>query len=153
MNQPTEPSRHLATVHESAIDGWIAAILFLPAVLATGIGIYLFLAGNPGDGSILFLVAAATLLVTAAFTLPCRYTILSDALSVRCGLLCYQIPLDEIQSIEPTATWRSGPALSLRRVLVKTARRDYILSPQDRDQFTAQLNRSIQANSAAESTP
>ena len=142
MTEQNEPSRHRADVFDSAIDPWIAVVLFLAPTLATGIGIYLVIAGGPADASVLFIAAAVTLLVTAAFTLPCRYTILDDALSIRCGLICYQIPLDEIQSVQATKTWRSGPALSMRRVVVTTSRRNYILSPKDRDKFMDQLNQS-----------
>ena len=92
---------------------------------------------------ILFIMAAATLVVTAAFTVPCRYTMLDDALSVRCGIIFYQISFDQIESVEPSRTLRSGPALSMRRVLVTTKKRKYVLSPRERDEFIANLKASI----------
>ena len=128
-------------MYESAVDLWIALMLILTPVLASGLSIYLLLDGRQGDAMILFVTAVATLLVTAAFTYPCRYTILNDALSVRCGFICYQVPLDEIERVEPSRTLRSGPALSMRRVLVTTRKRKHVLSPRARDEFIRDLER------------
>ena len=63
-----------------------------------------------------------------------------------CGVLFYQIPLGEILRVEPSASLRSGPALSLRRVELATDRRCYILSPKDRDGFIRELNAAIHAD-------
>jgi membrane protein YdbS with pleckstrin-like domain len=127
------------TVYQSAVDGWIAAMLLMSPVLAAGLGAYLQLDGRPGDAMILFISGVATLLVTAAFTVPCRYTMLDDALSVRCGIIFYQIPFDQIQNVQPSRTLLSGPALSMRRVIVATKQRRYILSPRERDEFIKDL--------------
>lgn len=137
VNEETEqrPQR----VYESAIDWWVAVLLIMTPVTAAGIGGYFLWIGQPGDAATLFAAGALALLITLALTLPCRYTLLEDALSIRCGLICYQVPLDDIQTVEPTASLRSGPALSLRRVAVKTDRRTIILSPNDRDEFIADL--------------
>lgn len=138
LNYEKRPTR--PTVYVSGVDLWIAIMLILTPVFAAGLGLFLLLDGRNGDAIILFITAGATALVTAAFTLPCRYTILDDALSVRCGIIFYQIPLDQIESIEPSRTIRSGPALSMRRVLIRTHKRKYILSPRARDEFIADLS-------------
>jgi hypothetical protein len=132
-----------AAVYDSAIDLWIAALIFLGPTFACAIGVALVINARPAEASILFLTAAVTLIVTVALTLPCRYTILDDALSIRCGLICYQIDLRDIRVVEPTSSLRSGPALSLRRVLVATDRRKHILSPKDRERFIEQLSDAI----------
>jgi hypothetical protein len=136
-----QPQR--ATVYDSAIDLWIAVLIFLGPVCAAAIGVALVIHARPAEASLLFLTAAVTLIVTVALTLPCRYTILDDALSIRCGLICYQLDLRDIRVVEPSASLRSGPALSLRRVLVATDRRKYILSPKDRERFIRQLSDAI----------
>ena len=127
MSEPATLRR--PTVYESAIDTWIAVMLFLAPIVAVPIGAYLIWIGRPGDGSVMFLVAAGTLLATGGLTLPCRYTLMNDTLSIRCGLICYQIPYDEIIRIEKTASLRSGPALSMRRVLVETKRKNTSFHP------------------------
>ena len=141
MTERIDMKASQVTVYESAIDTWIAVMLLVTPLLAAGVGIYLIWIGEPGDASVMFLTAAVTLLTTGAFTVPCRYTLLQDTLSVRCGLICYQIPYDEIKRVEPSASLRSGPALSLRRVLVETDRKKHYLSPKDRDQFIDELSR------------
>jgi hypothetical protein len=135
------PTKKRPVVYESAIDAWIAVMLFLAPLMAVPIGAYLTWIGHAGDGSIMFLVAALTLLATGAFTVPCRYTLLTDTLSIRCGLICYQIPYDKIIRVEKTASLRSGPALSMRRVLVETDKKKHILSPKNRDAFIEDLSR------------
>jgi len=126
-------------VYESAIDVWIAVMLLITPLAATAIGIYLVWIERGGDAAVMFLMAALTLVLTGAFTVPCRYTLLADTLSVRCGLICYQIPYRDIRRIEPSSSWLSGPALSLRRVLVATDRKRHYLSPKNREQFMAEL--------------
>lgn len=99
--------------------------------------------GRAGDALTLLLLGSGLLMVTLLLTFPCRYTILADSLSIRCGVICYQIPIREIQRVEKSASLRSGPALSLRRVLVATEKRGYLLSPKDREAFIADLNQTI----------
>ena len=139
MSSEAKTSR--VTVYESAVDLWIAVMLAIAPVAGVLIGIYLMWVGNPGDASIMFMMAAFTLLATMAFTVPCRYTLLEDALSIRCGLVCYQIPYNEIERVEKSASLRSGPALSMRRVLVETKKKKrHILSPKNREQFVEELS-------------
>ncbi len=135
--------KNTAKIYDSAIDAWIAIMLMMTPILAAFIGCYLLWIGQAGDAAIMFASGAFTLLVTMAFAIPCRYTILDDALSIRCGLIFYQVPLNEIVSVEPTSTLRSGPALSMRRISVKTTKRTVILSPKDREGFISELTRLI----------
>lgn len=142
-NNSSKRQQH-PTVYPSGVDAWIVVMLTLAPLTSLVIGGYL-LQQEQGDGAItLFLCAAATAGLTAAATIPCRYTLHNDALTVRCGLLCYQIPLSEITSISKSATILSGPALSMRRVVVETSRRKHILSPKKRDLFIQNVEQSVQ---------
>ncbi|MFG0262413.1 MAG: PH domain-containing protein [Novipirellula sp. JB048] len=125
--------------YESAIDLWLLMLLLLSPVVAAVIGGYLLANERPGDASLLFLAGAAALLVQGIFVVPCRYTILDDAVSIRCGILCYQIPIADIRQVEKSSSFKSAPALSLRRVRIKTANRDYLVSPKDREGFIATI--------------
>ncbi|TWU20656.1 hypothetical protein Pla52o_45350 [Novipirellula galeiformis] len=125
--------------YESAFDLWLLMLLMLSPVVAVVIGSYLMVNDRPGDASLLFLAGVVTLVVQGIFVVPCRYTILEDAVSVRCGILCYQIPIADIQKIETSSSLKSAPALSLRRVRIETAKREYLVSPKDRDGFIATL--------------
>ena len=131
------------TVYRSAVDLWLALLLLMTPATAVGFSVMLIRQGRAGDALTLLLLGSGLLMVTLLLTFPCRYTILADSLSIRCGVICYQIPLSEIQRVEKSASLRSGPALSLRRVLVVTEKRGYLLSPKDRDAFIADLNQAI----------
>lgn len=130
--------------YESAVDLWLIVLLLLAPVVATGLAVYLVIDGRPGEASPLFLAAAVAIIVPAAFIVPCRYTLLNDTLSVRSGLICYQIPLSEIVSVEKSRSLRSGPALSLRRVAVHTQRRTILISPKDRDGFIQDVTHAVE---------
>jgi len=144
----TNPTYRLGRdVYPSAVDRWLVILLVLPIAISAGLGLYFFWDGRPGDASVMFLTAAAILAVTGMFTVPCRYTLLDDALSIRCGVICYQVAYADIHEIKPSSTLLSGPALSLRRVIVSTKRRNHILSPVDREHFIEQLQRRLPATS------
>lgn len=118
-------------------------MLVLNPVCGIVIGIYLMLAGQIEGAWILLIVGSLTALVTAAFTLPCRYTLLEDSLSIRCGLICYQISLRSIVDVSPSNTIMSGPALSMKRILITTQDRKYVVSPKLHDQFIADLRQTV----------
>ena len=152
MSQPHRKGPRRPTVYESGVDLWIVIMLMITPIFAAGLGLYLLLDGKQGDAMILFITAVATLLVTAMFTCPCRYTMLDDSLAVRCGIIGYKIPYDQIESVRPSRTILSGPALSMRRVLVVTTRkRKHILSPRERDEFIQDLQEVIEQVGHAES--
>jgi membrane protein YdbS with pleckstrin-like domain len=136
------------TVYDSAIDLWVAALILLSPLASAVIGVYLLIQGQADGAMYLFLVGAGSLILTVAFTHPCRYTILEDSLSIRCGILFYQIPLSEIESVEPSGSWLSAPALSLRRVKIRSARRTILVSPRAREEFIEELRKAAATNHA-----
>ena len=141
MSEDAKPKR--PTVYPSAIDLWVLILLLMTPAVAVFVGVLLIRQGRSSDAVTMFLMGGGFLLVTGMFTVPCRYTILDDSLSVRCGVLFYQIPFADIRSVERSASLRSGPALSVKRVLVETEKRKYLLSPNDRDGFIADLQSAI----------
>ena len=134
-SQSTDPP----PVYRSAVDLWIAVLLLSPPVLAAAVAMFLWDEGNDRGAIILMLTAAATLILTLILTVPCRYTLEAEDLAVRCGLLSYRIPLKTIERVEPSRTIASGPALSMRRVVVYTRIKNYVLSPSDRDRFISEV--------------
>jgi hypothetical protein len=135
----TSQSSDPRTVYRSAVDLWIAVLLLSPPVFAAAVAIFLWNEGNDRGAVLLMITAAGTLLVTLILTVPCRYTLEADELGVRCGLLSYRIPLKTIERVEPSRTIASGPALSMKRVVVYTRMKNYVLSPRDRDRFIADV--------------
>ena len=128
------------TVYPSAIDLWIAVVLIMSPMFAAAIGVYAWTEGERDGAIILLITACATLLLTLGLTIPCRYTIEEEDLHVRCGIISYRIPLKTVERVEPSRTWVSGPALSMKRVMVFTKFRNYVLSPADREGFIADLS-------------
>ena len=154
MKNEIPPERNPpATTYPSGVDLWIAVMLTLAPTTSLVIGSYLLQQGQGGGALTLFLCAAATAGLTAAATIPCRYTLHDDGLTIRCGLLCYQIPLAEITSVTKSATILSGPALSMKRVLIQTSKRRYILSPKQRDSFIQNLEQKLREIDRATSRP
>ena len=120
-------------------------MLLVGPLIAAALGIQALVAGRADEAMYMFLTGAGVLLLTIAVTQPCRYTILEDSISIRCGILFYQVPLDDIVDVQPSSTWISGPALSLRRVKIETHKRTIIVSPRQREEFIADLHDAIDA--------
>jgi hypothetical protein len=135
-------------VVETAIDWWIAVLLLLTPLCAITIGTYLLIARQSSDAGVVFLVGAVSIFAILPFTYPCRYTLLSDTLNIRCGLICYSIPLDKIERAESSSSWRSAPAMSLKRIAILSGGRTYLISPRDRDSFLSELHRRMVASKA-----
>ena len=131
------------SVYVSAVDWWIAVLLMLGPLICVGSTGVLLQQGRQQDALACLLAGAGTLLVTGMFTVPCRYTILPDTLSIRCGSLFQRVPLHQIKAIEPSGSWLSGPALSVRRVKISTASRFYLVSPVDRERFIEELTEAV----------
>ena len=126
-------------VYPSAVDRWLLVLLLAPIFMGIAFAAYLLKEGRADEAGTMILMAAAIAAVTGVFTIPCRYTLLDDALSIRCGLICYQVAYADITEAIPSSTWISGPAMSLKRVIVRTAKRDHILSPEERERFIEEL--------------
>lgn len=147
MNPNQFPDR--PTVYPSAVDLWIAVLLIISPVFAGGLALYLWTDGNIEGAKVLGITAAATLLFTMVLVLPCRYTIEEEDLHVRCGIIAYRVPLKTIERVESSRTLTSGAALSLKRVVVFTKFKNYVLSPRDREAFIADLTSASAAKRAS----
>ncbi|MEM6471611.1 MAG: PH domain-containing protein [Planctomycetota bacterium] len=131
------------SVYPSAVDWWVAFILIAaPAICVVLTGVLLTRGDNHG-ALICLVTGVGSLVITAAFSMPCRYTILADTLSIRCGLIVQRVPLGQIRAIEPSSSLLSGPALSLRRVKVSTPSRFYLISPSERERFIEELSEAV----------
>ena len=138
-------SQARSTVYESAVDWWLALLLISAPILSAVIGIYLLAIGRPADATWLFITGAVIALVTAILAHPCRYTILDDALSIRCGVVCYQVSFSDIDSVEKTNSIGSGPSLSTKRVCVttKAKKKSHLISPKQREEFIRDLRSAV----------
>lgn len=121
-------------------------MLLMSPTSATVLAVYFWMRNDVAAAGILLIMGVATGLLTLALAVPCRYTIEDENLHVRCGILSYRISLKSIDRIEPSATWQSGPALSMKRTVVHTKLKRYVLSPRDREAFLSALSQAVSAS-------
>ena len=130
-------------VFRSAVDAWLAILVFAAMVIAPVAVVASLVAAWPG-----WLPAAGTLLLALlgpaiVFLLawPARYVVESDRLVVRAGLcLRWTVLLDAIEAIEPSSNPLSSPAWSLNRLRVtyregRSGTKRLLISPARREQF------------------
>jgi uncharacterized membrane protein (UPF0182 family) len=130
---------------KSAVDWWYylvivaaaAAVLFavLPPVLS-------------GDLSIVF--GGATILLSLGLPIwllvSTSYWVDTSSLLIRSGPFSWTIALVDVQSIKPSRSVLSSPALSLNRLEIRYGRgRRILVSPADRDAFIDAVNQVTQA--------
>ena len=81
---------------------------------------------------------------------PCRYTLESDHLLIRCGLIRQRIPYRDITAITPSRSLWSAPALSLQRVKLSYGRSSsQLVSPRERAAFIQALQHRVYAAQVA----
>lgn len=127
-------------VFKSKVDGWLAAVVF--ATPAIGIAIALRGAIANGDYRPLFVAVPALLVVfgLAAWLFgKTDYRIAGQNLVIRSAFLRWTIAVDHIQSIAPTRSPLSSPALSLDRLEIRHRGGVILVSPADKAGFIAAL--------------
>jgi hypothetical protein len=135
-------------VYRSGYDLWLMVLIYASPALLLVIAAYSWVDQQPDATLVCLIMSAALTLLNLAITVPCRYTLTSDSLNVRCGLYSRTIPLSRVVSVEPSSTWESAPALSLRRVKIVLDRGHQIISPADRDSFIRDLTEAIESMNA-----
>lgn len=147
LNETTPSATTQTKVYDSAVDWWIWPVILAAPVICLVLAAYMLQRGNTRDAITLLAVGLASLIITGMFTVPCRYTITPDMLNIRAGILFMRVPLEKIKSVEKSSSWISGPSLSLKRIKVSTPSKVYLISPNDRESFIADLNAAIQSQS------
>lgn len=137
-------------VYPSRYDCWLLVVMYAAPITLLVLASVGFQQQRPEITSTSLLMALALTLLNLALTWPCRYTLTNDTLNIRCGLLCRTVPLSRITAVEPSASWESAPAMSLRRVKITLDKGHRIISPRDREQFINDLRAALQALKASE---
>lgn len=135
--------------YKSAVDLWLAlllaAVVVFPFFTGVSIGFGLhWLHWHESLGRIAGLffgcLGLIELALIATFLWPCRYTLESGDLVVRCGAIERRIPYQTIQRIELSYSLRFAPALSVNRVkLVLTGDHVCFVSPRAQRDFVTEL--------------
>lgn len=124
----------------SAVDGWFIALgLVLPALVMAWVGITVQFA----HWSTAFVFAAAALVAVglpAWLIVSTVYRIGGGVLTIRSGPFRWRIRLADIQSVQPSRSLLSSPALSLRRLEIRYGGgRRILVSPTDPERFLQAL--------------
>ena len=101
------------------------AVAFIPVGLAAII-LYTFT---------LIVAALAIIALIGSILIGTHYTVEGNTLRIACGPFRKKVPLDAIESIEPTRNPLSSPALSLDRLLIRYGPRRIMVSPADKAGF------------------
>lgn len=120
----------------SKVDTWVAALLALPAVMAVAAVAWTVYRGQ--DVWLALGALGAVLLFLFGLVVPIRYGIGQGELVIRHGLVRQRCRLTEIQSVTPSRSPLSSPALSLDRLEIRTGERwsqRVLVSPAEREAF------------------
>lgn len=124
-------------VFRSKRDLWLWLILSLSVLIDLGAAVALLSADLP---SLSRAISVAVLLATAALVLwimyGTRYLVDQGMLTIYCGPFRKRLRVSEIESVEPTRSPLSSPALSLDRLRITYAGgKKIMVSPEDPDRF------------------
>ena len=125
----------------SKVDAWII-VLLAAAVIIQFVATIMVLIENKDPWANAIMVVVSLLLfgligATVAFT---HYTVDGNTLRIVCGPFRWKIPIDRIESVEPSRNSLSSPALSLDRLKIRYGKRKTILvSPADKRGFIRAL--------------
>ena len=130
-------------VFRSAVDRWYYAVAIgLPVVLLHRT----YRALETGNATVMAIVVCAILPAAALpiwLLLATNYRVESGNLRVRCGPFSWTIPLDQIESVQPSRSVLSSPALSLDRLRIRYGNgRSVLVSPRDKEAFLAAIGQS-----------
>lgn len=131
-------------VYRSAVDKWLLVVIYASPAILLVFAAMAWMDQRPDATGICLTLFVALTLLNLVITTPCRYTLTGDSLNIRCGLMFRSIPLDKVVKIEPSSSWESAPALSLRRVKITLDRGYRIISPIDREAFIEDLKQAVQ---------
>ena len=124
----------------SAVDRWFVALaLVLPALVLAYVAVVVDFA----HGATVIVIAAAALVALGLpvwLMLSTVYRVDGGALTIRSGPFRWRIPLKDIETVQPSRSLLSSPALSIRRLEIRYAgRRRILVSPAEPERFLRAL--------------
>jgi hypothetical protein len=134
-----DPSSSLVLVFPSKVDWWIAALMILPLAVSIGV-VGSALAANPPLPALFLLVGIEVLVLAliVATVRSTRYEVTGREVIVRSPPFRWRIEIERIESIRPSRSAASSPALSLDRLEIRyDGDRRILVSPRDREGFLA----------------
>ncbi len=128
-----------ALTFPSKVDAWIAALMIVPlGISAVVMGSAL--RANPPLPAVLILVGVEVLVLAliVGTVRSTRYEVTDREVIVRSPPFRWRIEIESIESIRPSRSPASSPALSLDRLEIRySGDRRMLISPRDREGFLA----------------
>ena len=125
----------------SKIDAWLIIVMVISLAGVVG-GFIAVVLENEDLYATLFVGVIMLFVVLLIVSLLFRtyYSVEGDTLKVVSGPFSWRVPINEIDSIEPTRSPLSSPALSLDRLRIRySGRKRIIVSPADKQRFAKAL--------------
>lgn len=125
-------------------DPWISAMIGIAIIMNLGASVFVMMYESPYNWLIvipLFIIGAALPLWIVGST---KYVFSGRELRISSGPLRMKIKVSDIQSVTPTSSILSSPALSLDRLLIKYKsykQKSVMVSPLDKDGFIKEIER------------
>lgn len=118
----------------SAVDKWYYLTIVASVLSITGIVVPTYLSGDLSLISTIGISLAAGLPIWLLFSTS--YNVENDQLIIRTGIFTWKIKLNEIESVTPSQSWLSSPALSLNRIEISyRGGKKILISPRKIDEF------------------
>ena len=129
----------------SKVDRWIQVLLVMIIITeAWTIGAAAISAGDPLATTGMILLGIAVIALLVWLLLGTYYTVDRGTLKIVSGPFRWNVPIDQIHSVEATKSVLSSPALSLDRIRIRYGkRRNIIISPADKKGFLAEIGHEL----------
>jgi len=128
-------------VFPSKIDGWLVALMAVPVGISVAATTAAMLAHPPLPAGLIAVGVEALVLGLSLWTFRSTlYQVTDRELIVRSGPFRWTIPISDVESVRPSRSPLSSPALSLDRLEIRYAGdRRLMISPKDREGFLIAL--------------
>ncbi len=132
-----DPSSSLVLVFPSKVDHWILLLAAVPLGVSVAV-VGRALTAGPTAGAVALIVGVEVLvlgLIASTYN-STRYEVSSREVIARSGLFRWRVAIEDIESIHPSRSLASAPALSLDRLEIRyDGGRALLVSPKDREGF------------------
>ena len=121
---------------KSKIDRWLLYLLIMVMIFEVVVmGAAATQAESPLEATILIVAALVIVALLGSMLIGTHYTVDGNTLRIACGPFRWKVPVDAIESVEPTRNPLSSPALSLDRLRIQYGKRRILVSPADKAGF------------------
>ena len=125
----------------SKVDWWLLVILMASVLLViVGLGVTINQAPNATHAAVAVSVVLLILALIGSVLFRTYYQVDGNNLRIVSGPFHWNVPIDQISSVERTRNPLSSPALSLDRLRIRYAgKKSIMISPADRQRFMKAL--------------